>query len=264
MLQRFVIIPLAILGLAAGARAGTLTSATWFQATEPGLYAVPSVPMTRTGGQLGATGSSTSVSIGVSLSYPAFQTTVFVPKTPNAIWDLAIQLTQAGAQAITATANGATGAPGIPGTVVFMTALHEAAGVNASMFKVGAATLLKVPLSNGAAGQFTSTFVVAGIPHVMTVDFYGWTPGAVSFTGLSSLYQALPNETAMGSFNLTGSGGGTVTLVSPSKVSIDGPAWQRRTASITKLVLTFVPEPGTLLLLGAAGVALLLGGRRRS
>jgi hypothetical protein len=60
----------------------------------------------------------------------------------------------------------------------------------------------------------------------------------------------------MGSFNLTAKGGGTVTLVSPSKISIDGSIAQRRTASFTTLVLTFVPEPGALLLL--AGAALFL------
>jgi hypothetical protein len=69
---------------------------------------------------------------------------------------------------------------------------------------------------------------------------------------------------AAGSFNLNAQGGGTVTLVSPSKISIDGALAQRRTASFTALVMTFVPEPGTLLLLGGAALALALGGRRRA
>jgi hypothetical protein len=68
----------------------------------------------------------------------------------------------------------------------------------------------------------------------------------------------------MGSFNLTPLGGGTVTLVAPSKISIDGPFAQRRTANFTTLSLSFVPEPGTLLLSAAGGVALVLLGRRRS
>jgi hypothetical protein len=66
----------------------------------------------------------------------------------------------------------------------------------------------------------------------------------------------------MGSFNLTANGGGMVTLVSPSLVAIDGAIGRRRTASITTLTLTFVPEPGTLLLLGGGAMALLLAARR--
>jgi hypothetical protein len=79
---------------------------------------------------------------------------------------------------------------------------------------------------------------------------------------------ALPNVVAMGSFNLNGAGGGTVTLVSPSKILIDGPAAQRRTAGFTTLKLSFVgsvvPEPSTLLLLGAGVVGLVLVGSRKS
>jgi hypothetical protein len=74
----------------------------------------------------------------------------------------------------------------------------------------------------------------------------------------------------MGSFNLTAGGAGTVTLESPSRVDIDGSLAQRRTASFTSLVMSFsgcsgVPEPGTLLLLGAGAAGLLLvGSRKRS
>jgi hypothetical protein len=71
---------------------------------------------------------------------------------------------------------------------------------------------------------------------------------------------------AQGSFNLTSMGGGTITLVSPSKVSIDGLAAQRRTASFTTLKLTYaptVPEPGTLALLAAGAAGLAIAGRSR-
>ena len=242
--------------VAASAHAGTLTNASWFQVTE-------GIPMTRTHAQLGATGTSTATSIAVNLSYPAFASTLFVPKTASGVLSLAVQVTQGGAQAITATPSMGNGSPGIPGNLQIVTATHAGMGVNQSVVNVGN-VLLQVPLNVGQAGLFTSTFVISGINHFATVSFYAWTPHTLVFTGLSSAYQPLPDLTAMGSFNLTSMGGGTVTLVSPAKISVDGLISQRRTVTLATLQLSFVPEPGTLLLLGAAGVALAVGGRRRS
>ena len=241
---------------ATAASAGTLTHATWFQVTQ-------GVPMTRSNAQLGAAGSSTATSIAVTLGYPFLSTSFFVPKTPNGTLDLAIKITQGGAQAITATPGMASGDPGIPGTVVVMTAGHIGMGLNQSMFKVGINTLVQVPLSAGKAGQFTGTFTVVGALHTITVDFFAWTPGTQVFTGLTTKGQALLTVTAAGSFDLTALGGGSVTLVSPSKISIDGPLAQRRTAGFTKLVLNFIPEPGTLLLLGAGALGLVFMGTRK-
>jgi hypothetical protein len=249
----------ALLVAGVSAHAGTLTSATWYQVVDGGFQTTQGVPMTRSFGQLGASGTSTASSIGVSLSYPAVSTTVFLPGYPS--YDFAVQVQQGGAQVITATPGMGAGAPGVPGTVIVMTAVHTGMGVNQSMFVVGQ-TLVQIPLSHGKAGQFTNTFSVGGVAHKITVDFHAWTPGTLSFAGLTSLGQPLPNVTAMGSFNLTANGGGTVTLVSPSKVSIDGAVSYRRTASFTTLVLSFVPEPGALLLL--AGAALVLGVRTRT
>jgi hypothetical protein len=240
----------------ASAHAGTLTNATWFQVAQ-------GFPMTRTNAQLGAAGNSTATSVAVTLSYPAFSTKFFAPKTANGVIDLAITITQGGFQAITATAGMASGSPGIPGTVLVMTAAHNGMGLNQSMFMVGVTTLVAVPLSNGKAGQFTNTFTVTGAQHTITVDFFAWTPGTLTFAGLTTKGSSIPNVSAMGSFNLTAMGGGTVTLVSPSKVSIDGPLAQRRSAGFTKLVLTFIPEPGTLFLLGGAALALAFAMRRR-
>ena len=238
---------------ATAASAGTLTSATWFQVTQ-------GVPMTRTTTQLGATGTSTATSITVNLSYPQFTTTAFAPGTQI---DLAQQITQGGPQGITATAGMANGTPGVPGTVIVMSAIHTGMGVNQSMFMVGANTIVQVPLSAGKAGKFTGTFLAVGVAHKITVDFFAWTPHTLQFTGLTTKGAALPNVTAVGSFNLTANGGGTVTLVSPSKISIDGNLAQRRTAGFTSLVLNFVPEPGTLLLLGAGALGLVLMGSRK-
>jgi len=254
---------LSVLGLvflllvSTNAHAGTLTSATWFQVTNARPGFLPGIPMTRTTLQLGATGTSTASSVAVGLSYPFFATTFTVPATPDSVLEnFTIRLTQGGPHAIAATANLASGMPGIPGQVTVSGAAH----VQQSMTTVF--TVVRVPLSHGQAGQFTSTFSVLGVFHNMTVDFYAWTPGTVVFTGLTSVYDPLPDVTAMGSFALTAKGGGTVTLVSPARVHIDGTLAQIRSVSVTSLVLTFVPEPSTLLLLGGAALALPLLARR--
>jgi len=243
-------------------QAGTLVSGTWTQVTQ-------GFPMSRTGGQIGLTGTSTGTSISASLSYPAFSTKFFIPKTPNGTLDLAVNVTQGGPQAITATAGMASGVPGIPGTVLVMSALHNTKGVNQSTYMTGSMNIVVVPVSVGKAGQFTGSFIVIGINHLITVDFYAWTPGTIVFgtntTGnkLTSKGVTLPVVTAAGSFNLTANGAGTVTLVSPSKISIDCALAQRRTAGFTSLRMVFVPEPGTLLLLGAGALGLVLVGSRK-
>ena len=268
---------LGLLLAGASARGGTLTNATWLQVTDTGLLGAPfALPMTRTTAQLGAAGTSTANSIAVSLSYPAFSTSFIVLKTVNAPFfvDLAIKITQGGPQAITATPGMGNGAPGVPGTVIVMTAAHGAMGVNQSMFKVGINTIVEVPLSIGRTakvqlGRPTTPsgepggWTVVGAAHSGTVSFFAWTPGTLVFSGLTTKGKALPSVIAMGSFNLTAKGGGTVTLVAPSKISIDGSIAQRRTASFSTLLLSFVPEPGALLLVTGGALGLALIGLRR-
>ena len=242
---------------ASAVQAGTLTDATWTQVTQ-------GFPMTRTGAQLGITGSSTQTSVAANLVYPAFATKFFIPKTTNGVLDLAVSITQGGAQMLTATPAMAAATMGVVGTVNVRTAIHNTKGVNQSTFMTGINTLVMVPVSVGVNGQFTGSFIVLGINHFITVDFYGWTPGVITFMGLTTKGKALPTVTAPGTWNLTPGGGGTVTLVSPSKISIDGSLAQRRTAGFTSLRMYFVPEPGTLLLLGAGALGLvLLGSRKR-
>jgi hypothetical protein len=275
MRTRLVAIVLAAVLAAAGAEAGTLTSATWTQeiegialtvtdsgatCTDPNPAHVPGAGfITCPTAGLQATGASTGTAYSVSLTMPLFAFQVF---TTGGTINIGTHATLSGAQAIAGNAFSASGSPGIPGAVTVGGAMHTML----SMWTQPAGnTLVQIPLSVGKAGQFTGTWDLLGSPAYITVDFYAWTPGTLTFTGLTSYGMALPDVVAMGTFNLTANGGGTVTLVSPSKIvmnySVVIPL--QRSASFATLKLTFVPEPSTLLLLGAGALAL-LGFRRRS
>jgi hypothetical protein len=234
---------------------------------------------------LGATGWSTHNSFSVSLTMPRFSLSQF---TTGGAVDLFTRVAlSGGAVSITGNASKAAATKGNPGRVTVKAATHVAKGVNASLLTAGRTTLAKVPLSIGKAGVITGYFyALTDVIHYMTVDFYAWTPHTVAFTGLSSMGAPLPDVVAMGSFRIAtlraskvprsqiGVGyvdGGVVTLVAPTKISVDGALFQRRTVSLTSLKLTFhpavgsvhgTPEPGTLLLLGAGTAGLLLARRR--
>jgi hypothetical protein len=273
MRTRLVVIVLAAVLAAAGAEAGTLTSATWTQeiegialtvtnsgatCTDPNPAHVPGAGfITCPTAGLQAAGASTGTAYSVSLTMPLFAFQVF---TTGGTINFGTHATLSGAQAIAGNAFSASGSPGIPGAVTVAGAMHTML----SMWTPLASTLVYIPLSVGKAGQFTGTWNFLGSPAYLTVDFYAWTPGTLTFTGLSSQGNPLPDVVAMGTFNLTANGAGTVTLVSPSKVSVDySGAFQIHSASFATLKLTFVPEPSSLLLLGAGALAL-LGFRRRS
>jgi hypothetical protein len=214
------------------------------------------VSITCPDGLIGSSGSATSTSYNVSLVMPQFSLSQFT--TGGAI-NLHTRASFAGSASITGGVSMAAADQGITGRVTVKAAAHAAKGVNASMQTIGNTTLVRLPLSIGAAGFQSGYFFVLGSIHYITVDFYAWTPHTLTFTGLTSKFVALPTPTvvAMGSANLTQGGGGTVTLVSPSKISIDGPLAQRRTVSFTALTLTF-PEASALWLLAASAVALRL------
>jgi hypothetical protein len=246
--NRWLVALLAAFLAAPAARAGTLTSATW---TTDAL----GVPLVRP--VLGA-GSSTATSVSVSLTVPQFTTTFFLPKTPSGV-TLHVKLSQGGAAHLTASPSMAAADAGIPGTVVVMTAMHVAMGVNASMFVAGGQSLFHVPLDVGGTGHFDySTAIVSGIPITVAVDYLGWTDRTRTFTGLSLNGAPIPDVVAMGSFALTPMGGGSVLLVAPTRISVDFPATflQRNSVSLTTLKLTFVPEPSALWLLGVCALAL--------
>ena len=262
------------------ANAGALLSATWSQSlqgvdvtvtnsgstcTSTGMNLVQQQIGCSTGSGLNPTGTASPTTYSVALTLPAFSLSQFT--TGGAINIHTKAAIPTGAQTITGNNSNAAANAGIPGMVTVKVAAHAAKGVNASLLTPGATTLVKVPLNIGLADTVTGYFYVLTNIHYITVDFYAWTPHTLSFTGLTTKGAALPDVVAMGSFNLNGAGGGTVTLVSPSKISIDGPLAQRRTASFTSLTLTYdastVPEPSTLLLLGAGVMGLVLVGRSK-
>jgi hypothetical protein len=245
----------AIASVAVGASAGTLSSATW-TAELLGLSPTPlsvNVPV-------GGSGSSTSSSVSVSLVLPQFQGGAF--GSINFVGTYR-SLTLGGSQMLTVTPGKAAATKGIPGSAGVKLAPHIANGANASML-TPMTSLIRVPIAFGGTGSTTDLFYLSGSPQYVTVDFYGWFPGMQTFTGLTSKFSPLPDAMATGSFNLTAMGGGSVLLVAPARVSIDGAFAQRRGVVFTTLKLNFVPEPGTALLLGAGGLALFLFRKQRS
>jgi hypothetical protein len=257
----------------AAAGAGPLVSATWTQevwgfaltVTNSGAtcsdanpahipsYTVFGCP---TAG-LQASGGSAGTSYNVALTLPLFQAQGI---TTGGVRVYATMATLSGTQAISGSATSATATQAIHGQVLWGAANHNMASMWSQPLM---ATIIAIPLDIGRPGQFLGSFTEIGSDHYLTVDFYGWTAGTLTFTGLSSFSMALPNVVAMGSFGLTPGGAGTVTLVAPSKISADGPYAQRRTVNLTALKLSFVPEPAALLLLGASALVL-LGSARRS
>jgi len=280
MRSRLFLSLVAAAGLLVGssANAGPLVSATWdttlqgvnLNITQAGAVCTDDPMANHTqqtigcpGIGLGATGTANSTNYSVGLTVGLFTLNQFTTggainiHTKVALGTDAIGISGNNSSAVAPTF--------VNGQVTVKVAAHVGMGANASMLTPGMTTLVKVPLDVGKAGTFTGSFTVLTSPHYITVDFYAWTPHTITFTGLTTKFAALPDVTAQGSFMLTASGGGTVTLVSPSKISIDGPLAQRRTASFTSLTLSYAPEPSTLLLLGAGVVGLaLVGSRKRS
>jgi hypothetical protein len=240
--------------------AGTLTMATW--TTDLRFTGLP-LPTQLLTVPVFASGTSTATSISLGVSVLPFSTQVFITKATNGVVSFHVRHTLGGIQAITATPGMAAATAPVGGTVVVMTAEHVLKGVNASLFMVGINTLVDVPLYLGAHAGHVGSFTIVGAPHFITVDFYGWTVGNAAFTGLTTKLLPLPTLSAMGSFALSAMGGGTVTLIAPTKLSINGGLAQRRRAGFTTLKLTFVPEPGAMLLVGAGAASLALLARRR-
>jgi hypothetical protein len=133
------------------------------------------------------------------------------------------------------------------------------------------APILKVPLNAGVAGTQT----VTGFGGLLKVVVKGsaFHLGPIATTGAFTS-QGKPQGTGTvttgglirvattGSINLTANGGGTVKLVTLTHVIVSGLSSGNSVAP-TILTLTYVPEPGTLLLLGAGIAGLAATGRKK-
>jgi hypothetical protein len=143
----------------------------------------------------------------------------------------------------------------------------------------GPATLAAVPLFFATVGGASRGFGRGGSFFNAYVDvaFDNWSHSAVSpatwgkvpysyhLAGgkAASRRNVYYYTTAMGSNARTPGGLGQLTLVSPIRIESNLPGAGSLLVAFGSLTLNFVPEPGTLLLLGAGAAALGFAGRRR-
>lgn len=158
---------------------------------------------------------------------------------------------------------GANGAGSFAGATAGSIGGSASFSLKAQMYATAPATapFLSVPVKVGKTTVFAGMTPFWGVKF--TVFGNPWTAGVAS-TSITSLttggMTGMALVTAQGMNALSPGGGGTLTLVSVGKVIVDVPFIR---PVVSALTLTYVPEPGTLALLGVGAAGLSLLGRRR-
>jgi PEP-CTERM motif len=162
------------------------------------------------------------------------------------------------------------GANGAVGGTTADASITPASGVMGNVFVIGkigkapAFTLLPIIVNAGTGGNVT----IPTTPSPTLQVFLGgdvWHIGQRSQTGLTNAGVALPDVTATGNVSVDATGNTHVNLVSLGRTKVRGLA-NSDTAAPSFLRLVYaptVPEPGTLMLLGAGVAGLALMGRRK-
>jgi hypothetical protein len=249
MRKLFAVLAVGALAVAGQASAGPLVSATFtFQ------LGTLSAAVFSGAGATGTATSDLSASLGAGTAFNGTFTTTVPTSAAPPITAIQVFVTKNAAGTFTHASN-----PALVGGQLAFEGLANVYGLGA--FPNGGAPLLGVPLKVGVP----NTAIKTGGGAAITAFSSGWTAGAATITNITT---TTPNNatnpfgTAMatGLNGLTPNGGGTLVLVTPIKIltNIAG-----NLAAFSTLTLTYVPEPGTLLLLGLGVAGLAALGRRR-
>jgi hypothetical protein len=238
---------IAALALAGAAQGAVLTSASILIPLEPYL---PMSPMTGTG-----VGTSVGLGATATLASNVVQGTAVTTGVTTAPPITQVVFSLTGHAAGNFTAGGGPGG-GLGGPMTL-------AGTGKLLAYSGNVTLVVVPLSPaGQPGGFVS--VTSGGGTIVQVSGTGWTTGSWTLmapaTSVGGGTWTPRTVTATGADLRTPSGAGTLVLISPifirTNLAGDLP-------NFAVLTLNYVPEPATLLLVGAGMAGLALRGRRR-
>jgi PEP-CTERM motif len=246
---------LAAMLLATAASAGQLLSATY-------STTISQVPLTFAGVNPTGTLVGNTFSLDAGSFFADVQTIPFpVPTKFPAATKLVVSLTGNGALAGNLSDSVITPTAGIKGEAVVYLKFFKAQPVGSPF--------VRVPIDAGAGGTVTTP--PSGTTLVVQVKGDTWHIGAVTQTGLTTVTATnmnridLPDVMATGTVNVTAGGNTVVNLVSLGRTKVRGLAnSDTSAASFLRLVYApSVPEPGTLMLLGAGVAGLALIGRRK-